>query len=123
MLYTYTVENIRRMLSLVTHHEPQVVAQVGGGFPLDLDGSESSSSHSSDAALSSEDESAPAIMHISLPPRRSCRRDLTDEGVGTFGAGYTMLKKSHISARDDIPFDGKISILTYVLMPLCNDIY
>lgn len=114
MLYTYSVEDVRRMLSLVTYREPQTIAQVGDEFLLHP-GNSDSSSHSSHETMSADDDSdAPATIHISLPPRRSCRRNIKDRGVGTFGAGYTMLKKSHISACDDTPFNGKMSILTYV---------
>ncbi|CAE6411521.1 unnamed protein product [Rhizoctonia solani] len=60
-------------------------------------------------------------MRIALPPTRSCRRGIKDKGVGVFGAGYTMLKKSHASARDSIPYDGKLSILTMSLRQLEDD--
>ncbi|KAH7334918.1 hypothetical protein B0J17DRAFT_720455 [Rhizoctonia solani] len=119
MLHTYTVENIRRMLSLVAHHNPRTVAQVGGGFPVEPDDSDSQSSRES--TPSDNGSTPPATMQISLPPRRSCRREIKDKGVGVFGAGYTMLKKSHISSRDSVPYDGKISILTMSLRQLEDD--
>lgn len=109
ILYTYTVENIRRMLSLVAHHGPQTVARVGGGLLLESDDSDSSVA----SGTPNDDESnAPTTIQIRLPPKRSARRDIKDLGVGSFGAGYTMLKKSHVSARDHIPYDGKVSVLT-----------
>ncbi|KAG9123260.1 hypothetical protein FRC07_015178 [Ceratobasidium sp. 392] len=116
VLHTYTVENIRRMLSLVAGHGPQTVARVGGGFPVhsDEDGSASS-------PLSNGGDEAPATMQISLPPKRSKTREIKDQGVGTFGAGYTMLKKSHMSARDRIPYGGKMSVLTMSLRQLENE--
>ncbi|KAG8682161.1 hypothetical protein FRC09_016969, partial [Ceratobasidium sp. 395] len=106
VLHTYTVENIRRMLSLVEDHGPQTVARVGGGFAVNLD------SEDSPSALDNDESSAPATMQITLPPKRSKTREIKDQGVGTFGAGYTMLKKSHMSARDRIPYGGKMSVLT-----------
>ncbi|CEL56537.1 hypothetical protein RSOLAG1IB_07886 [Rhizoctonia solani AG-1 IB] len=118
-LHTYTVENIRRMLSLVEHHNPQTVAQVGGGFPVESDNSDSSSSDES--TPSNDGSSSPSTMQISLPPKRSCQRRIKDRGVGAFGAGYTMLKKSHISSRDSIPYGGKMSVLTMSLRQLEED--
>ncbi|CAE6341942.1 unnamed protein product [Rhizoctonia solani] len=119
MLHTYAVENIHRMLSLVAHHNPQTVAQVGGGFPMESDNSDSSSSHESTS--SDDGSSSPSTMQISLPPKRSCQRRIKDKGIGTFGAGYTMLKKSHISSRDNIPYSGKVSVLTMSLRHLEED--
>ncbi|CAE6412366.1 unnamed protein product [Rhizoctonia solani] len=119
MLHTYTVENIRRMLSLVARHNPRTVAQVGGGFPVEPDDSDSQSSRES--TQSDDGSTPPATVQVSLPPRRSCRREIKDRGVGMFGAGYTMLKKSHISSRDSVPYDGKMSILTMSLRQLEND--
>ncbi|CAE6466509.1 unnamed protein product [Rhizoctonia solani] len=113
ILHTYTVENIRRMLSLVTHHNPRTVAQVGGGSSVESEDSDSQSSN--EPSLSDSGSSSLATMQISLGPTRSCRRDIKDEGIGTFGAGYTMLKKCHMSSRDNIPYDGKLSILTMSL--------
>ncbi|QRV98198.1 hypothetical protein RhiJN_26217 [Ceratobasidium sp. AG-Ba] len=114
VLHTYTVENIRRMLSLVSHHEPHTIARVGGGFLIDT--SDSDSSPGSPYSTASEgDDDAPATMQISLPPKRSKTREIKDQGVGTFGAGYTMLKKSHMSAHDRVPYSGKMSVLTMSL--------
>ncbi|KAG8733761.1 hypothetical protein FRC11_002830 [Ceratobasidium sp. 423] len=118
VLHTYAVENIHRMLSLVTHHNPQTVAQVGGGFLVESSEGDSSSNGSTPPDNGSN---PPATARISLPPRRSCRRDIKDKGVGVFRAGYTMLKKSHISSRDSIPYDGKMSVLTMSLRQLEND--
>ncbi|KAG8698923.1 hypothetical protein FRC08_005629 [Ceratobasidium sp. 394] len=112
VIHTYTVDNIRRMLSLVADHEPQTVARVGGGFPALSDNSDSPHTTSDNGS------DAPATMQISLPPKRSKIREIKDQGVGTFGAGYTMLKKSHMSARDRIPFGGKMSVLTMSLREL-----
>lgn len=111
ILYTYAIENVRRMLSLVAHHGPQTVARVGGGFSMESDDSDSSIS-SRTGTSDDDEERTPSTMQIRLPPNRSARRDITDLGVGHFGAGYTMLKKSHISARDQVPYDGKMSVLT-----------
>ncbi|ELU42140.1 hypothetical protein AG1IA_03832 [Rhizoctonia solani AG-1 IA] len=102
VLHTYAIENIRRMLSLVAHHNPQTVARVGGGFPVQSDSSDSSEDESS----SDNGSNSPSTMKISLPPKRSCQRRINDRGVGVFGAGYTMLKKSHISSRDRIPYNA-----------------
>ncbi|QRW25479.1 hypothetical protein RhiXN_07428 [Rhizoctonia solani] len=117
VLHTYAIENIRRMLSLVAHHNPQTVARVGGGFPVQSDSSDSSEDESS----SDNGSNSPSTMKISLPPKRSCQRRINDRGVGVFGAGYTMLKKSHISSRDRIPYNGKMSILTMSLRQLEED--
>ncbi|CAE6415002.1 unnamed protein product [Rhizoctonia solani] len=116
ILHTYAVENVRRILSLATHHNPQVVAQVGGGVPVESDDSSSNGSAPSDNG-----SNPPTAVQISLPPRRSCRRYIKDKGVGVFGAGYTMLKKTHISSRDSIPYDGKMSVLTMSLRQLEED--
>ncbi|KAG8743456.1 hypothetical protein FRC10_012036 [Ceratobasidium sp. 414] len=113
VLHTYTVDNVRRMLSLVTHHEPQTVAHVSGGFPAHSDDSDPSPHSASDNG-----NDTPATMQISLSPKRSKIRNIEDQGVGTFGAGYTMLKKSHMSARDRIPYGGKMSVLTMSLRQL-----
>ncbi|QRV84163.1 hypothetical protein RhiJN_12179 [Ceratobasidium sp. AG-Ba] len=100
VLHTYTVENIR-------------LARVGGGFLIDTYDSDSSPASPYSTASEGVDD-APATMQISLPPKRSKTREIKDQ-VGTFGAGYTMLKKSHMSARDRVPYSGKMSVLTMSL--------
>ncbi|CAE7153230.1 unnamed protein product [Rhizoctonia solani] len=121
ILHTYTVENIHRMLALVAHHNPPTVAQVGGGFLVEPEDSDSQSS--GESTLSDNESNPPATMQISLPPTRSCRRSIKDKGVGVFGAGYTMLKKSHICSRlgSNIPYDGKLSVLSMSLRQIEND--
>lgn len=123
LLYTYTVENIRHMLSSATHHRLQTGDQPGGGLPSQSGGNDSSSSStpSHEAVSSSEGSENLAIIRISLPPKRSCRRNIQDKGVGAFGAGYTMLKRSHQSARDELPCDGRVSVLTMSLRQLDDD--
>ncbi|CAE6480932.1 unnamed protein product [Rhizoctonia solani] len=117
-LHTYTVEDIRRMLSLVTYHNPRTVAQIGG---VSVEPDDSDSQPSSESTSSDDGSTPPATMQISLRPTRSCRRGIKDKGIGVFGAGYTMLKKTHASPRDSIPYDGKLSILSMSLRQLEDD--
>ncbi|KAF8756578.1 hypothetical protein RHS01_04318 [Rhizoctonia solani] len=94
VLHTYAIENIRRMLSLVAHHNPQTVARVGGGFPVQ-------------SIVAIHPKTNPLLIMGAI--------------LRVFGAGYTMLKKSHISSRDRIPYNGKMSILTMSLRQLEED--